>query len=58
MRKLGDGAAPSVPMARLQRTSERSERAAIVIELGSARIEVHEGFDKALLREVMGALEK
>ena len=58
-RQATAGVAASVPMARVRRASEmRSERPAIVIELDGGRIEVREGFDRALLREVMGALGK
>ncbi len=36
--------------------AERAERAPILVRVGVAEIEVHEGFDARLLREVAEAL--
>jgi transposase len=50
-------ATPGVRMVRVERAGgETSTAPAIVIALGSARIEVQSGFDRALLGEVVAAL--
>jgi hypothetical protein len=47
---------PSAPrMVRIKRTAP-APRAALVVSIGSARIEVSSGFDRALLSEVVAAL--
>jgi hypothetical protein len=52
-RRADRAAAPR--MVRVKRTS-RTTRAALVVSIGSARIEVSSGFDRALLSEVVEAL--
>jgi hypothetical protein len=42
-------------MVRIKRTAP-APRAALVVSIGSARIEVSSGFDRALLSEVVAAL--
>lgn len=48
--------APRVRMVRVRRTPRPVPVEAIVVAIGTARIEVHDGFDQALLRQVVDAL--
>ncbi len=56
-RRVKSPRAVSVAMVKVVRASERArEREPIFIEVGTARIEIREGFDATLLREVVAAL--
>jgi hypothetical protein len=46
---------PSVRMARVK-LAPRTEPSTVVVAVGKARVEVREGFDRALLREVIAAI--
>ncbi len=47
---------PSVRMARVRVARRTPESSTVVLAVGKARIEVRQGFDRALLREVIEAV--
>ena len=49
-------ATPRVRVVRVRASSLRAADALMIVAVGAARIELHAGFDRALLREVVDAL--